>query len=438
MIVLERKRKIENKIQSDLKHNFYHNHIEPWYNAYALQGVVFGGLLPMLLPLMIIKTGSSTHVGLVMAVLSLGGLSAPIWGGLADRFRLHRTLLSGGMIFATLALCLFIFSGQPWIWILLAFIIGIGASSSSTVANLFVVEDHPKPEWDERIGWLQTYYGIGQVAGLFIAGPLSQLDLKLGMLIAGMLCALSALIGWWTTRTPGKPLKKKPVLRRAPRLGDWGFISPQRLFHHLNLNAIRKTGKLIKTKFGVLLVVWLLTIGGSAAFFSQYPIVMQKVFSIPPIMSSTAFAIMAGLGLLLYSPAGSWSEKISSVRVLRFALGFRWIAYVLLFVFGFVSFGLKNGIVFLILAVVVNAWSIISVSGTSLAAQLSQQDEGEGMGIFNAVNSLAGVIGAAFGGLIAGLWGYRFIAVLAVGGIGIGLLLSLLLPVFSTKSNATD
>ena len=413
----------------------WRNWVEPWYGTYALQGVVFAGLLPMLLPLMVSKNGSSTHVGLVMAMLSLGGMSAPLWGGLADRYRLHRFLLLGGMLLATLALGFFAYTTQASLWILLALMIGIGAAGSATVANLFVVEDHPKPEWDERIGWLQTFYGVGQVAGLFIAGLLSQLDMKLGLLIAAGICLLSALYGWYTTRTPHALAGKKPVLTNAPRLGDWGFLSPQRLFHHLNLKAWKKLGALLRTRFGILLGVWLLSIGGSGAFFSQYPILMQKVYTISPAISSTAFAIVAGLGLLLYSPAGNWSEKFSSVRVLRGAMGFRWLAYVLLFVLGFTSLGIKNGLAMIGLAGVVGAWSVISVSGTALAAQLSQQDEGEGMGIFNAATSLAGVIGAVLGGWIAGQWGYFYITALAIGGIGIGFLLSTLIPVVRNKDN---
>jgi len=49
---------------------------------------------------------------------------------------------------------------------------------------------------------------------------------------------------------------------------------------------------------------------------------------------------------------------------------------------------------------VVLAWSLLSVSGTGLAVQLSCTNEGEGIGVFNAVTALSGVIGAV---LVAGL-----------------------------------
>jgi len=71
--------------------------VEPWYLVYALLGATMGGLVPILLPLLVSRAASAAHVGLVMAALSLGGLTAPLWGNLADRCRLHRWLLTGGL-----------------------------------------------------------------------------------------------------------------------------------------------------------------------------------------------------------------------------------------------------------------------------------------------------------------------------------------------------
>jgi predicted MFS family arabinose efflux permease len=48
------------------------------------------------------------------------------------------------------------------------------------------------------------------------------------------------------------------------------------------------------------------------------------------------------------------------------------------------------------------------------------------MGIFNAVNALSGVIGAALGGWVAGNWGYTAISIMAVAGVASGLFLSFL------------
>jgi predicted MFS family arabinose efflux permease len=150
------------------------------------------------------------------------------------------------------------------------------------------------------------------------------------------------------------------------------------------------------------------------------------VFGIGPDISSVAFGIMAGLGLTLYTPAGNWSEKVGSVPILRVSLVMRLAAFVSLFALGFTHFGFQGWLALVAFAFVVFAWSLMSVSGTAMAANLSPVGEGEGMGIFNAVNALSGVIGAALGGWIAGNWGYTTISIVAVAGVASGLFLSFL------------
>ena len=186
--------------------------VEPWYFSYALLGVMLAGLAPILLPLAVSRMGSPAEVGLVMAAFNLGGLAAPLWGGLADRYRLHRLLLVGGLLLAAIGMGLFAFSQSAGAWLALAIIQGVGVAAASTVANLFIVEQHDKSEWDVRIGWLQTFYGAGQVAGLLAAGLLSRSNLRMGLLVAAGVAAVAAVLGWLTTQTPPKKSETRPVL----------------------------------------------------------------------------------------------------------------------------------------------------------------------------------------------------------------------------------
>jgi len=151
-----------------------------------------------------------------MAAVSLGGLSGPLWGGLADRYRLHRWLLAGGLLVTALGLALLPFTSGVPAWAGLALLESIGTAAAATVANLFVVELHPQSEWDRRIGWLQTFYGGGQVAGLLAAGVLSSVGFRAGLLTAAGLVALAVVPGWLTTYTPPGPLRPRPC-PAAPR-----------------------------------------------------------------------------------------------------------------------------------------------------------------------------------------------------------------------------
>jgi MFS family permease len=416
----------------------WHDRVESWYLAYALLGATVAGLVPMLLPLTVSRLGGTTQVGLVMAAANLGGLTAPLWGGLADRYRLHRWLLTGGLAVTAAGLAAFAFTTEPIAWLGLALLQGIGAAAAATIANLFVVEMHPQVEWDERIGWLQTFYGGGQVAGLLLAGLLGQAHPRLGLLTAAGLPALALLPGWLWTRTPPRSLPSQPVLLHPARHGEWASSSPQRLFHHLHWKTLRHLGSRLRSPFGVFLLAWLLSYAGAAAVFSLYPVLMQQVYGVLPGLSSGGFGVAAGLGLALYSPAGHWSERIGARRVLEAALGVRCLAFLGLLVLALVPAGQHGWLALLAFLFVVLAWSLLSVGGTALTAQLSAVTEGEGIGIFNAATALAGVIGAALGGWIAGRWGYASAIGLAVVGVAGGLLLTMApRPARPTAEHAT-
>jgi MFS family permease len=416
---------VSNDAAAQLGEYSWRRWVEPWYLAYALLGATVAGVVPILLPLTVSHAHGATEVGLVMATLSLGGLTAPLWGRLADRHRLHRWLLAGGLAVTAAGLAAFPFTTAPVIWLGLAFLQGIGAAAAATVANLFVVEVHPQVEWDARIGWLQTFYGGGQVAGLFLAGVLGQTHLRLGLLMAAVLAALALLPGWVSTQTPSRLPPTRPVLLHPARHGEWAICSPQRLFHHLTWEAVRRLDTSLRSPFGLFLGAWLLSFGGAAAVFSLYPVLMEQLYGVQPGLSSWAFGAAAALGLALYSPAGRWSDRSGAVSVLRIALAVRLLAFLGLLILGFTRYGGRGHLALLAFLFVVLAWSLLSVSGTALTAELSPIGEGEGMGLFNAATALAGVIGSAAGGWIAGRWGYPTALGLAVLGVGCGLILAL-------------
>ncbi len=410
--------------------------IEPWYLAYALQGASVAGLIPILIPLLVNQGGNVAQVGLVMAGFNFGGLAAPLWGTLADRYRLHRWLLAGGLLLTVLGLFLFPLVRGSLPWLVLALLQGIGSAGAATVANLFVVEAHPAAEWDERIGWLQTFYGGGQVIGLLIAGLLSSsAAVSSGVFAAAGITLLAALTGWVTARTPPRPAAPRPVLKYPTRTGEWTVGSPQRLFHHLTAEAVAGLGGLLRSPFGLFLLVWLLTFGGTAVIFSLYPVLMQGLFHVSPDLSSTVFALAAGVGLFLYSPAGSWSQRLGTRRVMLAGFGARLAAVAVILGLGLARASGLSWIPLLGFVLIVLAWSLLSVSSTALAAALSPAGEGAGLGLFNAVTALAGVLGSLIGGAIAAGAGYPAALGLSLAGILAGLIIFVLAKNLREKEN---
>jgi len=146
--------------------------LEPWYAPYALVGVTAVGGVPILVPLAVIQHGTASEVGLVMAAFNLGA---------------HRALFAAGAAITGGAVAAFALAPSLGGRLALAFIAGCGSAAASTVAYLLVVEAHPADEWPRRIGAVQLLYCAGQVVGLALAGVMSRVDVRAGLLVDGAL-----------------------------------------------------------------------------------------------------------------------------------------------------------------------------------------------------------------------------------------------------------
>ena len=379
-------------------------HGESWYGAYALLGVVVAGIIPILLPLYVSQSGSAAQLGLVMAALSAGMLSSPHRGELADRGRHHREVFWTGLVIVGMALVLFPLLSGPLAWTALSLLLGCGNAAAATVASLFVVELHPKEEWDARIGSVQTFYGGGQVAGLALAGlfhlnPGSGLWVAAGLMVPALGFALRA------PKPSRVPLAARPALPQP----DWGVGLPVAgLLSYHHFPDIRQLGRvfgMLRTPFGRFLLAWFLVSLGSAAFFAFYPLLMHEVYGLSANLASWGYAGAAALSLFLYRPAGIWSQKYGAGRVLGFGFGLRLFAFVWLGSLTWLRDARGEDLVILAgFALVVLSWSLLSVAGTALAASLSSLPQGEARGVYNSVMAVAGIGGSVLGGQAGRLW----------------------------------
>ena len=64
-----------------------------WQISHFLYGLIWPGMFFVLTQTYVLEvTGSAADAGLVMAVIGLGALATPVFGGLADRYRAHRPI----------------------------------------------------------------------------------------------------------------------------------------------------------------------------------------------------------------------------------------------------------------------------------------------------------------------------------------------------------
>jgi MFS family permease len=393
--------------------------IEPWFLAYACLGTVQGGMLPLLLPL---SAGGSTHAGIIVGVMNLAGLTAPVWGHLADRRRLHRQVMLAGLLAALAALVLMPFQlGLP-LKAALAGVMGIGFAAANTVANMFIVEVRPPEEWDARIGALQALSGLGQVIGLLAAGFIGgRFALAFG--VAAGLVAAAVPIAWRTLRGVHVPTMRMAATAHAPIGGEGWANAPQRLFHILTWRGLNTLAREMEMPFARLLIIWFFAFTAIGAVLTMFPLSLIDAFGVSPRLPATTYAFAAAVSLALYPAAAAVAKQRGARAVLRTGFAARTIAIAILTV-GFLAHGGPVAAVLAGFVIMVVAWPLLGVSGTALAAQLAPGEKGEALGLFNAASSLAGAVGALAGGWATHAFGYGAVCMVAGVVVALATLLS--------------
>jgi MFS family permease len=372
---------------------------ETWFLTYGLLGIIAAGITPILLPQFINAHGNAGQVGLVMAAFNLGGLTAPLWGRLAER-RLHKELVLAGLVATALGLGLLPRSNAIGIWLVFALLEGAGITAISTVAGLLIVEQHPKDEWDQRMGWLMTTFGAGQVLGLLVASLFGGSSSGTGLYVG-----VAFLAGAFVVRVPHVA------------------ASPGSVHHHLGHVSLSDAVTALRSPFGEFMLGFSLLTLASALIFIPYPLLFSKGYHVSPQASSLAFGIGAAVAIFWYPLAGDWSHSRGTLAILRSSFAARWISFIALLALVAVSFSARGVLAEASFLVTVNSWPFITVSATVLAAMLAPTDEGTTMGIYNGITALVNTLGALLAGLIASQFGYKslplFATVVMLGAIAI-------------------
>ncbi|HEY7804202.1 MAG TPA: MFS transporter [Orrella sp.] len=425
--------------------------ISPWYLGYAFQGAAVLGLAPILLPLVVGGALGSSAAGMVVACFYVGQLASPLLGNLADRTKAFRLIYALGYVLLAAGLSGFALVESLVFWSLLAFVQGLGSAATNTVAAMFIVEYSPKKDWDGKIGWLQTFYGAGQAAGLGLAA-IAQAHPTLGLLLSAALMAPGLFLGLRGLPDTGRsganthtPLRQrtKDLQAKAARLISTGPRNLSHLVHRYHPQVGGLVGGLLKnlkTPYGLYILAWFACMFGTWLLYNLYPLLMKSAFDIEADRSSLFYALAAVIGVFFYAPSGKLGKLIGDVAVV--ALG-TIVTLICLLAMSMLAWWQPDDagwwalLAFIPIPV---AWSPLIVAGTAAAAQLSSLNEGKAVGIFNATTAIASVLSAFAAGWVADLLSYTWVLILAAIATAIAcvLLMPLLKQNKSGQAGSTD
>ena len=227
-----------------------------WYSGYAFQSVVVFGTGAIFMPIVVNSAGDAAKAGMVMGFFYIGQLRAPLMGTITDRTGRHRLFYLSGYVLLAIGLAIFPFAKLLGFWMALALLQGLGSATSNTVAAMFIVEYKPKEEWDARIGWLQTFYGVGQAAGLGLASVL-QARPEMGLLISAGLMIPGMALGARGLQPP--QAHKKPEKTEFLRISHRPPRSVHSFLHHYEgtfLNSLKRLSGEWRSTFGLYMAGW--------------------------------------------------------------------------------------------------------------------------------------------------------------------------------------
>ena len=407
---------------------------EPWYWGYAFQGAVVLGTAPILLPLIADKAGGAAQAGQVVAAFYLGQLLAPMFGSLADRTRRHALVYLGGYVLLALGLGLFPATHVPGFWLGLAFLQGAGAAATNTVAAAFIVEFKPRGEWDGRIGWLQTFYGAGQAAGLGLAAYL-QARPELGLIVSAGLMLPGIILG--RIGLPRTQMQQRPA---AVTFSRHAHRTPHRLssmlyyYHRPSLQGLKRFVAAWRSLFGLYIVSWFCVMFGQLIVMNLYPLLMREAYGINAKLSSFYYAVAAVVGIFAYAPSGILGKKIGDARVVMIGMLMTLVSAIGMSVLAYTKLGGVAWLAPLCFSLMPIAWSPLIVGGTGLTAKLAVMEEGEAMGIFTATTAIASVLSAIAAGQLAHRFGFEVVPLIAALMAGAGIVLAA--PLLATRRPA--
>ncbi len=388
-----------------------------WMVCYVLLGFVQSGMVPVILPL---SAKPGPLAGLTYAAFAAAGIAAPFIGAWSDRHRRHRWTLAGGLALAGLGLLGQAIPGGTGEHLVLAALVGLGASSATTVATMFIVEVEPDSVWDRRIGTLQAALGSGQLLGLLTAGALGLRHVDDAFLLGAVLLLLAVPLALILAPDPVVKVSR-PALVPAPERGsDAAVIGLHRSLHRVTWRAVAALARADLARF---LAAWLVSYTATNGLAVMFAVAMVRLYHTAATLPTSAYAIGVGCSLLIYDTVSRWDARYGAWRVLRVGFGAR--AVVVGAMAALASLHLHATVlpILVCFALTQLIWPLLAVASTTLSVTLSPARRAESVGLLNAATAFAASVGGLFGGFLLRI-GFAWLCIAVLAALMIAFLLA--------------
>lgn len=370
-----------------------------WHLVNFFFGLIWPGMFYVLAQTYIMEiTGSAADAGLVMGIIGLGALAAPVFGGLADRYRAHRPIQILAFSIAAVGIFIMGFAENEMFFMLAAILVGVGLSPGIMINNVYALASGLSKEAEAAsVASLQRMMFIGQIVGGFAIAGLLQSGLSFKVLFAinagvALICMLLAVFG-------ARSVAARVAEVAAKRVEKANADAPAGKF---------SLGDIFKSTFGLVLLAIFLNHLGWTGIVGQYTNFFKGAFGIDPSVTSSVNSIAVLLSLVVIGFAGKWMGKSGPLPVASVGMALRVVLALALAAIGWALGGVSGALVLPLLV-----WTafrlvnpLIELANPVLAARTAVGGATQAQALMTAAFALAIALGNFLNGQLAENFGW--------------------------------
>ena len=383
-----------------------------WMISNLAMGAGFSAFVALLIPPYITGiTGNAADAGVIMAIISLAAILGPVLGGLADRYRAHRSIMSLGVLGMAVAFFAYSISAEAQaIYALEALLMGVSIAAVSAVGPAFIVGAKLPQALEAR---RLTTYNLVAPAGQVLGGVLLGAAVAAGMgfdqrfTIAGFVMLGAFLITWFTSK------------EAADRIVVEASSSEQ--------NG-KSSGfkQVLISIFGMYLLVLTLSSIANNGINNQISNILPNVYGFSELQTSTMISLAGLLNLVLFLAAGRWMARSGPMTVFNFGNLMRFLGGLGMAVLGMAT----NSPALLVVAFVQILYQgipFVRLTQAALAVRFATVSAGQASGWVIGASATGSFIGSVIGGYLADNVGFNAINWMAAIAAGVAVLLTVLI-----------
>ncbi len=371
--------------------------------------------------------GTASDIGFISALTTLVSLPLTfVWGKLTDdsgkrKIFILIAFISGfGILFSYFFAVNLTWANLTWL-VVLGILSGLLLGAGDTAKTMYIFDKYPPDLWEETISKYQQRSGIGACLGLVFGGFFQTFlnNYALFFLVCAILCAVSAVIGFFTIKDVSKDRIAQKIEKTALINLDLAFYStlvqPRKILSY----KVEAKDQVTPTKKQFTATLGLFFLGGFTLFlasnltFTPLAAFVTQDLTIPV---SYYFWIFIGyylVSIIGYTFAGNWIDRKGNRKILFIGTLLRISVYVVFVIFSliFLVLGMVGSLVLVIILLIFSglSYSLQNVALQNCLPRLVQKNMGEILAIYSIIVGVSAILGSLFSGIIADSLGYSWL-----------------------------